>query len=68
TGKLIEECGLKGIESGGAKVSEKHCGFIVNTGGATAADVISLINYVQERVLSQTGIQIIPEVKIIGEA
>jgi UDP-N-acetylmuramate dehydrogenase len=67
TGQLIEECGLKGYRIGGAMVSDKHCGFIVNCGGATASDVIGLINYVQEKVLSQKGIHIIPEVKVIGE-
>ena len=55
-GKLIEDCGLKGVCVGGAAVSEKHAGFIVNRGGATARDVLALIDLIQERVLRQTGI------------
>ena len=55
-GRLIEDCGLKGVCVGGAAVSEKHAGFIVNRGGATAHDVLALIDLIRERVLRQTGI------------
>lgn len=65
-GKLIEDCGLRGTKIGGAQVSEKHCGFIVNTGNATASDVINLIKYVQDTVFKNTGILLELEVKIIG--
>lgn len=65
--KLIEGCGLKGKCIGGAQVSEKHANFIVNTGDATAADIENLINTVQATVLQQTGIELHPEVRIIGE-
>ena len=65
--KLIEGCGLKGTRVGGAQVSEKHANFIVNAGGATAADIEQLINEVQATVLQQTGINLHPEVKIVGE-
>ncbi len=65
--KLIESCGLKGRRIGGAQVSEKHANFIVNVGDATAADIENLINEVQAIVLRQTGIDLHPEVKIIGE-
>ena len=64
-GKLIQDCGLRGYRIGGAQVSEKHCGFIVNTGGATSADVKALIKYVQKIVLENTGVQLECEVKII---
>jgi len=66
--RLIESCGLKGKQIGGAQVSEKHANFIVNIGGATAADIESLINKVRAVVLQQAGIDLHPEVKIIGEA
>jgi len=65
--KLIEGCGLKGKRIGGAQVSEKHANFIVNTGEATAADIENLINEVRATVLQQSGIDLHPEVKIIGE-
>jgi UDP-N-acetylmuramate dehydrogenase len=65
--KLIEGCGLKGKKIGGAQVSEKHANFIVNTGGATAADIENLINEVQAMVLQQTGVELHPEVRIVGE-
>jgi UDP-N-acetylenolpyruvoylglucosamine reductase len=65
--KLIEACGLKGKRIGGAQVSEKHANFIVNTGDATATDIENLINEVRATVLQQTGINLHPEVKIIGE-
>jgi len=66
--RLIEQCGLKGRRIGGAQVSEKHANFIVNAGGATAADIEKLINEVRATVLQQTGISLHPEVRIIGEA
>lgn len=65
-GKLIEDSGLKGFSIGGARVSEKHCGFIVNTGDATASDVIRLIEHVQNTVYEKTGYHLEPEVKIVG--
>ena len=51
---------------GGAQVSEKHAGFVINTGGATCADVLTLITEVQRRVFEQTGIQLEPEIKMLG--
>lgn len=65
--RLIQQCGLKGRRIGGAQVSEKHANFIVNTGEATAADIENLINEVRATVLQQTGIDLHPEVRIIGE-
>jgi UDP-N-acetylenolpyruvoylglucosamine reductase len=65
--RLIESCGLKGRQIGGARVSEKHANFIVNVGGATAADIENLINEVQATVRQQTGIDLQPEVRIVGE-
>lgn len=66
-GKLIEESGLKGHQIGGAKISELHGNFIVNTGGATAMDVLNLINYIKNTILIKYGIVINTEVEIIGE-
>ncbi|MCX7780222.1 MAG: UDP-N-acetylmuramate dehydrogenase [Negativicutes bacterium] len=66
-GTLIEQAGLKGFRVGGAQVSDKHAGFIVNAGGATAADVVKLIKEVQRRVNEKFGIMLHPEVRIIGE-
>jgi UDP-N-acetylmuramate dehydrogenase len=66
-GKLIQDCGLKGCKTGGAEVSAKHCGFIVNAGGATAADIISLISNIQSIVKDRFGVELVAEVKIIGE-
>ena len=67
TAKLIDESGLKGYSIGGAQVSEKHAGFIINTGNATAKDIINLINYVKEKVYEKLGKTIEEEVRIIGE-
>lgn len=67
TAKLIDECGLKGYTIGGAQVSEKHAGFIVNTGDATAQDIIDLIDYVKKVVYEKTGKTIELEVEILGE-
>ncbi len=66
-GTLIEQAGLKGTAIGGAQVSEKHAGFIINTGNATAEDVCSLIKHVQAVVFEKFGIQLEPEVRITGE-
>lgn len=66
-GALIEECGLKGASVGGAQVSEKHAGFVINKGGATSADVMDLIKYVQETVLREKGVMLEPEVRLIEE-
>lgn len=65
-GALIEAAGLKGFSIGGAQVSEKHAGFVVNRGGS-AADILALIRHVQERVSAQSGIWLEPEVLILGE-
>ena len=62
-GALIEGCGLKGCAVGGARVSELHAGFIVNTGGATAGDIEALMRHVQDTVRSETGVTLEPEVK-----
>ncbi len=64
-GALIEQCGLKGFSIGGAQVSEKHAGFIINTGDATSADIIALIEHVQNTVLEKTGVSLEPEIRII---
>lgn len=65
-GKLIQDSGLRGYRVGGAQVSEKHCGFVINAGGATAADVIKLMQDVSEKVNEQFGVTLEPEVKRIG--
>lgn len=64
-GSLIEGCGLKGCRVGGAEVSSKHAGFVVNVGGATCADVLALIEKVQKTVYDAHGVMLEPEVKII---
>ena len=64
-GPLIEGCGLKGCRVGGAEVSRKHAGFVVNAGGATCADVLALIEKVQKTVYDAHGVMLEPEVKII---
>ncbi len=66
-GALIEDCGLKGYTVGGAQVSEKHAGFVINKGGATSTDVITLIKDVQKIVHEKHGVMLEPEVKIVGE-
>lgn len=66
-GKLIMDAGLRGFQVGGAQVSEKHCGFVINNGNATAQDVIELIEKVSARVKEQTGVVLEPEVKMLGE-
>lgn len=67
TAKLIDDAGLKGYSIGGAKVSEKHAGFIINTGNATAKDIIELVKYVQDKVYEKFGKKIELEIKILGE-
>lgn len=67
TAKLIDECGLKGYQMGGAQVSEKHAGFIINKGDATAEDVIKLMKYVKEQVYHKFEKKIEAEIEIIGE-
>ncbi len=62
---LIDEAGLKGFSVGGAQVSPKHAGFVVNTGGATCDDVLRLMEHIQNTVLSRSGIELEPEVRII---
>lgn len=66
-GKLIMDAGLRGFTVGGAQVSEKHCGFVVNRGNATAADVWELICEVKRRVKEMTGVELEPEVKLLGD-
>lgn len=66
-GKLIMDAGLKGFSVGGAKVSEKHCGFVINSGGATAADVRELMDKVIRRVAEKFEVTLEPEVKMLGE-
>ena len=63
---LIEACGLKGVGIGGAQVSEKHAGFVINRGDATADDVRRLMALVQETVLRETGVALEPEVRLLG--
>ena len=66
-GKLIQDAGLMGYSVGGAMVSDKHAGFVVNKGGATAKDVLDLIKYVQDTVEEKFGVKLEPEVRLIGE-
>jgi len=65
-GELIEKAGLKGRQIGGARVSTRHANFIVNTGGATARDILSLMELVQKRVAEKFEVELVPEVKIVG--
>ena len=65
-GALIEQCGLKGLTVGGAQVSEKHAGFLINRGGASSGDVLELIRQVRERVLAETGVRLEPEAHILN--
>ena len=66
-GRLIEASGLSGFSIGGAQVSEKHCGFVIHKGGASARDVYDLINMIQNVVYEKQGIKLEPEVKILGD-
>ena len=65
--KLIDDSGLRGFSVGGAQVSTKHCGFVVNTGGATADDIITLMKKVTDIVMEKFGVKLEPEIRIIGE-
>ena len=67
TAKLIDEAGLKGYTIGGAQVSEKHAGFIINKGNATAKDILELIEYVKKKVYETSKEKISLEIEIIGE-
>ena len=66
-GKLIQDAGLRGFQVGGAQVSEKHSGFVINKGNATAADIVELMSQVAERVKEKFGVELEPEVKRLGE-
>ena len=66
-GKLIMDAGLRGFRVGGAQVSEKHCGFVINTGNATAADVRELMRQVQEKVWEKYQVRLEPEVRFLGD-
>ena len=66
-GKLIEEAGLKGFQIGGARVSIKHCGFVVNTGDATSEDIETLIQKIQETVYEKSGVKLETEIIMVGE-
>ena len=66
-GKLIQDAGLKGFTVGGAQVSEKHAGFVINRGGATAEDLVILCHKVQEKVYDEFGVRLEPEVRFVGE-
>ena len=66
-GKLIEDAGLRGFSVGDAAVSEKHCGFVINKGKATSADIYRLIKEVQKRVFEDSGVMLEPEVIMVGE-
>ena len=66
-GKLIMDAGLRGFSCGGAEVSEKHCGFVINKGGATARDVMQLIEDVRQKVYDRFQVELEPEVRLTGE-
>ena len=66
--RLIESCGLKGYTVGGAQVSKKHANFIVNAGEASARDIESVVRHVHATVLAQTKVDLVPEVRIVGDA
>ena len=66
-GKLIMDAGLRGYSVGGAQVSEKHCGFVVNRGGATASDVMTLIRDVQDKVREEFEVELETEVRLLGQ-
>ena len=66
-GKLIQDAGLRGFQVGGAQVSEKHCGFVINKDQATASDVMNLMNQVSDKVYEEFGVRLQPEVKRLGE-
>ena len=62
---LIDQCGLKGLRVGGAMVSEKHAGFVINTGNATCSDILRLMDEVRGRVYEATGVELEPEVRYL---
>jgi UDP-N-acetylmuramate dehydrogenase len=66
-GKLIDDTGLRGFSHGGAQVSEKHCGFVINKGNATAQDIVTLMQQVNEKVKEKFHVSLEPEVKMIGD-
>ena len=66
-GALIEECALKGYSIGGAQVSEKHAGFVINKGNATSTDIASLIDFIRKTVYENKGVMLEPEVRFLGE-
>lgn len=66
-GKLIQDCGLAGFSVGGAAVSQKHCGFVINKGDATAADVLELCEYIQDKVKEKFDVRLEKEIRCIGE-
>lgn len=66
-GKLIQDAGLAGMQVGGAQVSTKHCGFVINTGDATAKDIKILIGFIQDKVMDTFGVALEPEVICLGE-
>ncbi len=66
-GALIEQCGLKGVRVGDAEVSEKHAGFVINRGNATAKDVLSLLEHIRKTVLSETGVELESEIEYISD-
>ncbi len=67
TGKLIDDCGLRGYRIGDAAISEKHCGFIVNLGAATALEVKTLIKFIQDTIFGRFGVKLEPELRMVGE-
>ncbi|MCR4897541.1 MAG: UDP-N-acetylmuramate dehydrogenase [Lachnospiraceae bacterium] len=66
-GQLIMEAGMRGFQIGGARVSDKHCGFIINAGGASAADILDVMGEVQDRVYSCFGVRLEPEIVVLGD-
>jgi UDP-N-acetylmuramate dehydrogenase len=66
-GKLIMDCGLRGFQIGGARVSDKHCGFVINTGTATANDIYELIQEIKNNVKDKFGVELEQEVVMIGK-
>ena len=67
TAQLIDMAGLKGYKIGGAEVSTKHAGFVVNTGGATAEDVLKLTEYIKQKIYNEFGKEIDLEIQVVGE-
>lgn len=67
TGKLVDDCGLRGFRIGDAAVSNKHCGFIVNLGNATASEVLQVIRHVQDTVFARFGVRLETEIRMVGE-